>query len=152
MNEKIEPKEKLIFVVDDEPVFLKSCVDFLAKEGFRTDFANDGAEALKKIASLRPDLIILDLLLPKLSGYEVVKKLQEDYTTKTIPVIIITIKKVDPGTRQMFGMEPNVIDFFNKPVNLYVLTLKIHQLLHTIPRDEKLLEEYRKRTAEEKNQ
>ncbi len=145
MDTKIEPKEKLIFIVDDDAVFVNSCKEFLSKEGFRTGVAYDGVEALKEIAKTPPNLIILDLLLPKLSGYEVVKKLQEDYLTKSIPVIIVTIKKVDAGTRQMFVMEPNVVDFMSKPVNLHILTLKIHQLLHTIPHDEKILEEYRKK-------
>lgn len=54
-------------------------------------------------------------------------------------------KKVRPGAKQIFSMEPNVKEFFNKPINLHVLTQKIHQFLHTIPKDEKFVEEYRKK-------
>lgn len=150
MNGKTEPKEKKIFIVDDDSNFLQSAVDFFSREGFCTNSASDGEEAVKKIAQNKPNLIILDLLLPKLSGYEVIKKLQEDYFTKSIPVFIITIKKLDPGTKQIFSMEPSVKEFFNKPVNLHILVLKVHQFLNTIPKDEKILEEYRKKVSEEK--
>lgn len=150
MNGKTEPKEKKIFIVDDDINFLNSAVDFFSREGFCTNSASDGEEAVKKIAQNKPNLIILDLLLPKLSGYEVIKKLQEDYFTKSIPVFIITIKKLDPGTKQIFSMEPSVKEFFNKPVNLHILVLKVHQFLNTIPKDEKILEEYRKKVSEEK--
>jgi DNA-binding response OmpR family regulator len=150
MSGRAEPKEKMIFVVDDDPVFLNSSVDFFTREGFRTGSAVDGEEALKKIAQEKPNLIILDLLLPKLSGYEIIKKLQEDYFTKSIPIFVVTIKKLDAGTKQMFSMESNVKEFFNKPINLHVLIQRIHQFLHTIPKDEKILEEYRKRVDEEK--
>jgi len=150
MNKKIEPKEKMIFVVDDDPGFTHICVDFLDREGFRTGSAFDGEEALRKIIHSKPDLIILDLLLPKLSGYEVIKKLQEDYFAKSIPIFIVTIKKLDPGTKELFSLEPNVKEFFNKPVNLHILVLKVHQFLNTIPKDEKILEEYREKINEEK--
>lgn len=150
MSERVESQEKLILVVDDDLVFLNSCVEFFAREGFRTASARDGNEALKKIKEAKPDLIILDLLLPGLSGYEVVKKLQEDYFAKSIPIIVVTIKKMDPGSQRMFKMESNVKDLLSKPINLHILTIKIHQLLHTIPKDEKILEEYRKKVAEEK--
>lgn len=150
MNGKTEPKEKKIFIVDDDINFLNSAVDFFSREGFCTNSASDGEEAVKKIAQNKPNLIILDLLLPKLSGYEVIKQLQEDYFTKSIPIFIITIKKLDPGTKQIFSMEPSVKEFFNKPVNLHILVLKVHQFLNTIPKDEKILEEYRKKVSEEK--
>ncbi len=149
MSGRVEPKEKTIFVVDDDPVFLNSCVDFFSREGFRTDSAVDGEDAVKKIAQGKPNLVILDLVLPKLSGYEVIKKLQEDYFTKSIPIFVITIKKFDGGTKQMYSMESNVKELINKPVNLHVLIQKIHHFLHTIPKDEKFLEEYRKKVDEE---
>lgn len=59
MSEKVEPKEKMIFAVDDDSVFLNSCVDFFNREGFRTGSAVDGEEALKKIARNQYQFLLL---------------------------------------------------------------------------------------------
>lgn len=79
-----------ILVVDDEPRNLELLEAYLASEGYQVALAQDGEEALAKAASLDPDLILLDVMMPGLSGYEVCAKLKEAKKTAAIPVLIVT--------------------------------------------------------------
>lgn len=81
---------KKILIVDDEPLVLKALTDKLNSENFTTDYALDGQEALLKISREKPDLILLDIIMPKLDGISVLKKLKQSQETKNIPVIILS--------------------------------------------------------------
>ncbi|MBL7154931.1 MAG: response regulator [Candidatus Portnoybacteria bacterium] len=81
---------KTILFIEDEPFFQKAVGQFLEKEGFQTKSALDGQVGLALAKKFKPDLILLDLILPKQDGFEVLKELKKDATTKDIPVIILT--------------------------------------------------------------
>jgi len=79
-----------ILLIEDEPIFQKTVGQFLEKEGFQTKSALDGQVGLALAKKFKPDLILLDLILPQKDGFEVLKELKKDATTKDIPVIILT--------------------------------------------------------------
>ncbi len=124
------PADKLVLIVDDDES-VRDLIEFIVKkEGFRIEKAADGEEALNKARTVNPDLILLDLMLPKFGGFEILRELQSDETS-TIPIVIITGRYTDRSTSDMIKQEPNVRDFIEKPVKPQVLTALIHKLLHT---------------------
>lgn len=138
-HQKQDPSSKYILIVEDEETVLEFLSFYLTKQGFNVSTALDGNEALQKIKDKKPDLIILDIVLPKKSGYEILKLLQQGY--KDIPVIVITGHSRDMETIMMFKLEPNVKEFFTKPVSPDLLVSKIHSLLNTKPKEELIAEE-----------
>lgn len=131
-----DPAEKTILIVDDDEG-IRDLLDFIVKkEGFKTEKASDGKTAIEKAKTLYPDLIILDLMLPGYGGFEILRELQM-YETAKIPIIIITGKYMDRTTQEMIKMEPNVVDFVEKPIKTQVLTSLIHKILKTSPKSDK---------------
>jgi DNA-binding response OmpR family regulator len=127
-----KPADKMILIVDDDDS-VRELIEFIVrKEGFRVEKAADGEEALTKARAGNPDLILLDLMLPKLGGFEVLRELQSD-ETGGIPIVIITGRYTDRSTSDMIKQEPNVRDFIEKPVKPQILTSLIHKLLKTQP-------------------
>ncbi len=130
------PADKLVLIVDDD-ASVRELIEFVVKkEGFRVDKAGDGEEALQKARRISPDLILLDLMLPKFGGFEILRELQNDETTG-IPIIIITGRYTERSTSDMIKQEPNVRDFIEKPVKPHVLTAAIHKVLKTQPPQKK---------------
>ncbi len=126
------PADKLVLIVDDDES-VRELIEFIVKkEGFRTEKAADGEEALSKARAVNPDIILLDLMLPKFGGFEILRELQAD-ETGTIPIVIITGRYTDRSTSDMIKQEPNVRDFIEKPVKPQVLTALLHKLLRTQP-------------------
>lgn len=127
-----KPADKMILIVDDDDS-VRELIEFIVKkEGFRVDKAADGEEALTKARAGNPDLILLDLMLPKFGGFEILRELQSD-ETGGIPIVIITGRYTDRSTSDMIKQEPNVRDFIEKPVKPQILTSLIHKLLKTQP-------------------
>lgn len=125
-----EPGEKLILIVDDDDSVME-LFDFIArKEGFKTVKATNGGAAIKTARLLRPALILLDLMLPKPGGFEVMRELQGD-DTSDIPIVIVTGRYMDCSTLEMIKQEPNVKDFLEKPVEPQTLAALLHTLLKT---------------------
>ncbi len=149
---KFSPSTKLIFIIDDEDIVVEFLKHYLEFQGFKVDFAYDGISGLEKIKTLKPDLIILDAMLPKKSGYELVKLLQQNFELKKIPIIVITGKFHDIDTQRMFLYEPNVKEFILKPIQPDHLIAKIHMLLHTQPKEEMVAEEKAKKFKEKYEQ
>ena len=79
-----------ILVVDDEPLVIKALTEKLSEAGFLVYSAYDGEEALLKVKQLKPDLMLLDIIMPKLDGISVLKRLKESNETKNIPILILT--------------------------------------------------------------
>ncbi|MBI5242005.1 MAG: response regulator transcription factor [Elusimicrobia bacterium] len=129
-----DPKEKLILLVDDDESLLDIVEHVVRREGFRTDRAVDGPEALTKAEALLPDLILLDFMLPGKGGYEVIRDLQAS-GNGNIPVIVITGRQLDEKQIAMVRLESNVKDFLIKPMRPPVLVALIHNLLKTRPPD-----------------
>lgn len=82
--------DKKILIIEDEEAMLKALDDTLTNAGFSTIKATGGGEGLNSAFALHPDVILLDILMPKINGMEVLKKLREDAWGKTVPVIILT--------------------------------------------------------------
>jgi DNA-binding response OmpR family regulator len=124
--------EKLVLIVDDDES-VRELIEFVVKkEGFRVEKAADGEEALRKARQLLPDIILLDLMLPKLGGFEILRELQNDETVN-IPIVIITGRYTERSTSEMIKQEPNVKDFIEKPVKPPVLAGVLHKILRTQP-------------------
>ncbi len=83
------PKQKVL-VVEDEEILLTALREELNTGGYETEGAVDGAEGLEKVKAFKPDLILLDLLMPKMDGMEMLQKLKADSDTRDIPVVILT--------------------------------------------------------------
>jgi len=120
--------EKLILIVDDDESILEMLDLLVRKEGFKAETAADGAEAIKKAKALHPDLILLDLMLPKRSGLEVLRELQ-DSDTADIPIIIVTGRCLDHSTAEMIKRESNIRELLEKPIKVHVLGSLMNTLL-----------------------
>ena len=116
-----------ILLVDDEPSIVKMVGKRLEIEGFDVIVAMDGQEGLTKAQTEHPDLIILDLMLPTLNGYEVCTTLKRDISYRKIPIVLFTAKTQDKDEK--LGMECGANAYVRKPFRAQELLEKIHTLL-----------------------
>jgi CheY-like chemotaxis protein len=126
------PGDKLVLLVDDDESLLDLMEHVVKQEGFRTDRAEDGPEAMRKAQALKPDILILDMMLPGLGGYEVLRQLQAA-DCGDIPIIIVTGRTMDAQGVDLIRQESNVKEFMQKPVRPAVLASTLHRLLNTQP-------------------
>ena len=119
--------EERILVVDDEPDILSVLVYHLSREGYRVGTAVNGPGALSTAESERPDLIILDLMLPGMDGYQVLRELQERETTRQIPVILLTARREEE--ERIKGFEIGADDYITKPFSARELILRVSAVL-----------------------
>lgn len=114
-----------ILVVDDERNIIELVRLYLRSEGFQVESANDGVEALEKVASIHPDLIILDLMMPLMDGWEVCRRLREQ--NGRIPVIMLTAKSDDVD--KILGLDMGADDYLAKPFNPRELVSRVRAVL-----------------------
>ena len=114
---------KKILVVDDETELLKAISILLKTSGYEVVTAQDGQEGLEKAKSLSPDLIVLDILMPKMDGYEVCRLLKFDEKYKSIPIIMLTAKVQDID--KAMGKKVGADDYIAKPFETQDLIDKI---------------------------
>jgi DNA-binding response OmpR family regulator len=119
-----------ILIVDDENDFIELLQYKLAGHGYDLIVANDGVHALSQARQMKPDLILLDILLPDLDGLSVCEILKRQPSTKKIPVIFMSALTGDV-TRRTVAM--HAADFFTKPLDLLRLEKRIGELLHIAP-------------------
>src|SRR5712691_5151269 len=130
-----------ILVVDDNPVNLRVLADWLASEHYVVSTAADGFEALAKIASERPDIVLLDVVMPELNGFEACGRIKADPTMADIPVIMVTaLSDVDDLVR---GFEAGADDFVTKPFNGLALMARVRLQLQRKRHYEHILEQSR---------
>jgi two-component system alkaline phosphatase synthesis response regulator PhoP len=116
-----------ILVVDDE-IYIVHILDFsLGMEGYEVLTALDGEQALEKARAEHPDLIVLDIMMPKLDGYETCKMLKADPATRDIPVILLSAK--GRNVDQKIGFEVGADDYITKPFSPRKLVERINALL-----------------------
>jgi CheY-like chemotaxis protein len=132
MNAPVSAADKLILIVDDDNAVRELLKIVVTREGFRVEAAADGSEALTKARTISPDLILLDLMLPKGGGFEIVHELQNDETGQ-IPVVIMTGRMMDRSTSELIKRESNVREYLEKPVKTETLAALLHKLLGTVP-------------------
>ena len=126
------PGDNLVLLVDDDESLLDLMEHVVKQEGFRTDRAEDGPEALRKAQALNPNILILDMMLPGIGGYEVLRQLQAA-GCGDIPIIIVTGRAMDAQGVELIRQESNVKEFMQKPVRPAVLAATLHRLLNTQP-------------------
>ena len=123
----MKPKVKKVLVVDDDPVVIRLVKEILKTQGYLVETAKDGIDAMIMVKNDRPDLIILDIMMPELNGYDVLKTLKFTEEYKKIPVILLTAREqeLDKRISQMMG-----IDYLQKPLDREVFLNKVQQAVH----------------------
>jgi DNA-binding response OmpR family regulator len=116
-----------VLVVDDDPVILKLLEVNFEMEGFQVVRAADGAEGLERAREVRPDIVVLDVMMPRMTGYEVAKALREDDGTAHIPIIFVTARAQSSDVEK--GMELGVEDYVTKPFDPLDLIDRVNALL-----------------------
>jgi DNA-binding response OmpR family regulator len=123
-----------ILLVDDDPAVLRAIRDILESRDYQVVTARDGEEALEKLKEENPDLMILDLLMPRMDGFAVCKELQDaswsDYSN--IPILVLTAVR-EGASRRRYQLETgqtlDVDDYLEKPVDMYTLLERVARLL-----------------------
>jgi class 3 adenylate cyclase/CheY-like chemotaxis protein len=131
-----------ILVVDDVPKNVKLLADVLAVKGYETITAASGTEALARVAADAPDLVLLDVMMPGMSGYEVCRAIRADPAHAMLPIVLVTA--LDPAQERVKGLEAGADDFLSKPVNQAELLARVRSLL----RIKSLYDEVQRQKAE----
>lgn len=119
-----------ILVCDDEPDITALVAYHLAKAGYQVSTAASGPEALKAAREERPDVVVLDLMLPGLSGYEILKELRAREETRDVGVILLTARRDEPD--RIKGLSLGADDYLTKPFSPQELTLRVAALLRRL--------------------
>lgn len=125
-----DEKAKLVLIIDDDDGVRDLLTFMVKKEGFRAEIAVDGEDGVQKAERLRPDLILLDLMMPRYGGFEVLRQLQGSELSR-IPIVIVTGRYTDRSTADMIRQESNVVDFLEKPLKPAILAATLSRLLKT---------------------
>jgi len=116
-----------ILIVDDEVDIVESIKFRLELEGIECLTANDGEEALAKAKNERPDLILLDVMMPKINGYKVARMLKFDTNYKDIPIIMLTARSQESDIK--IGKETDVNEYVTKPFDIEELVILVNKYL-----------------------
>jgi len=123
----VNPIAKKILFIDDEPGYTRAMTYALEKEGYEVISAANGLQALIKAQKGNPDLIILDVMLPGIDGFEVCSRLRNDPQTSHIPIIMVSAKGQDSD--KSTGLKVGALDYLTKPVDNSALLGKIDVFL-----------------------
>ena len=129
-----ESQTKVLLAEDDES-FIDALVIGLTREGFDVTVARDGNEALRLFASVNPDLVLLDLMLPRLSGIDVCRSIR---ARSSVPIIMVTAKGTEIDT--VVGLEVGADDYVSKPYRLRELVARMRAVLRRTPSVDKVAE------------
>jgi len=127
-------KQSKILIVDDDPDILEAICAVLEAHSYQVVTACDGEEGLGKLKEEKPDLMIMDLLMPRMDGFTVLKELQDPRRSKysNIPILILTSVREDASRRRYeleTGLELNVDDYLDKPIDPHTLVQRVGKLL-----------------------
>ena len=145
-NDQATDKAPLILIVDDTPTDAGILMDYLEGYGYSVSLAEDGPTALEKVAKVEPDLILLDIMLPGMDGFEICQRLKEDRKNKEIPIIFLTA--LSDTTDKVKGFELGAVDYISKPIQYKEALARINNHLK-IRNLQKGLSEQNKRLQEE---
>jgi len=115
-----------VLVVDDSPTDRQFLLETLARKGYQVVTAESGEDAIAKAKTEMPDVILMDVVMPGLNGYQATRQITRDDTTKHIPVIMCTTKGAD--TDKIWGLRQGANDYLVKPIDAGQLLAKIAQL------------------------
>jgi two-component system response regulator RegX3 len=119
-----------VFVIEDEESFVEALQIGLAREGFRVEVATDGVEALERFAAVDPDVVLLDVMLPRVSGVDVCRQIRAQ---STVPIIMVTAKSSEIDT--VVGLEVGADDYVTKPYRIRELVARIRVQLRRAAAD-----------------
>lgn len=122
--------KKTVLVVDDNPTMIE-IVKMALESDYNVESASDGKEGVDKAKKLKPDVIIMDVMMPNISGIEMLKILLSDEETRDIPVIVFTASHFDPSTEMIFKVEKNVKSFLRKPCTVDVLRQQVQMAINS---------------------
>jgi len=114
-----------VLVVDDNINFLQLAQLALGTEEYDVCTATDGKDGLEQAKMLKPDIILMDVMMPHVSGVELMRMLLADDDLRGIPVLVMTASHFDPSTEQVFKQEPNIKGFLQKPCPVHILRAEI---------------------------
>ena len=121
------PTRATVLVVEDEESFVEALVVGLEREGFRVEVARDGVEAIEQFERVDPDVILLDVMLPRMSGIEVCRTIR---SRSTVPIIMVTAKSSEIDT--VVGLEVGADDYVSKPYRLRELVARLRAALRRV--------------------
>lgn len=127
MTEPGREQDKTILVVDDEPRIVEAVGMNLELEGYQVSSASNGYEALQKLTEDLPDLVILDVMMPEIDGFETLRKIRE---VSTVPVIMLTVRGEEID--KVKGLDLGADDYITKPFNPKELVLRIRAVLRRV--------------------
>ena len=119
-----------VLLVEDEESFVDALTVGLKKEGFRVEVARDGLEALNKFDATQPDVVLLDVMLPKISGIDVCRQLRK---RTQVPIIMVTAKGAEIDT--VVGLEVGADDYITKPYRMRELVARMRAVLRRVPNE-----------------
>ena len=120
--------KKVIMSVDDEEIIVNTIKDILEPQGYEVVTAISGEEALEKLKKIKPDLILLDLLMPRMSGTDLCSKIRADEKLKNLKVVFVTV--IDPAPTLWKDLKRmNVLDYIRKPFNYEDLIERIKKAI-----------------------
>jgi twitching motility two-component system response regulator PilH len=117
----------LVLIVDDSPTEVHVLSGYLKKHGFDTEAASDGREGVDKARALKPDLVLMDVVMPGVNGFQATRELARSPETAGIPVIMVTTKGLE--TDKIWGMRQGAVDYLVKPVTESQLVEKVRAAL-----------------------
>lgn len=126
----MDPKAKLL-VIDDDTTLVNALEMYLTREGYDVHLAANGAEGLKAFYALRPDLVVLDVMMPQMDGWETCRRIRE---LSTVPIIMLTAKGQE--TDRVMGLKLGADDYVPKPFSLKELVARIEAILRRTKRSE----------------
>jgi len=126
---RIELAKAKVLLVEDDPIQASATKEILMKVGYEVLWAEDGINAIKLVKSEKPDIVLLDVILPGMDGYEVCRWLKLEETTKGIPIIMLTVKK--ELSDKISGLQIGADDYLPKPYNELELNARIYASLRT---------------------
>ncbi len=124
------PRDELILIVDDDPTTCALTTTMLEREGYRTRYCMSGTEALDVVASMPVSLVLLDVVMPGIDGFEVCTRLRATEHGKRVPIILLTGRD-DVDTR-LEGIQSGVSEFLAKPVTRHELLARVRAQLHIL--------------------
>ncbi len=126
LDTMVKDYESTVLIVDDIPAGCKVLEALLQNQGYRLAFASNGLEALEQATRLMPDLILLDVMMPGMDGFEVCRRLRRDPVLAEVPVIMVTA--LDDAESRIYGIQSGADDFISKPFDRAELRARVHTI------------------------
>jgi DNA-binding response OmpR family regulator len=119
-------QQSTILIVDDEPISRENLADVLVTQGYELIFASNGPECLQKVVEFTPDVILLDVMMPEMDGFEVCRRVRAEAASAEVPIIMVTA--LDDRESRLQGIEAGADDFISKPIDRVELRARLRTI------------------------